>query len=366
MIILIIILLMALYIVSLWKVFEKNNKPGWAALVPFYNIFVECEIAGLSIWFFLLCFVPIVNLIANFIICINLSLAMKRTRGFGVGLALLPYVFMPIAAFSKPKNKGKKSSPIIVGIMLLIFALFVIGTFIPWESLISKFTAFTHFNSWLSGLKIGKYAIFNNIIGAPVVLDATYGSPTGVIASFGTWQLMDLAILLFILTAVIAVVSNIKFDEFVSTITNAIKNVLPVAITAMLVSIVLVIMVTTGVNITIVNAILTLTKGFNIATSFIASLVGSVLTSDFYYLLSTTGAVFTSAVTNKEYYGVLAFIIQSISKFAMIFAPTSVGLVIGLYYLNIPYNKWFKFIWKLLLALFILIIVMSVIIYALV
>ena len=44
----------------------------------------------------------------------------------------------------------------------------------------------------------------------------------------------------------------------------------------------------------------------------------------------------------------------------MIFAPTSVGLVVGLYYLNIPYNKWFKFIWKFLIALFILITITSI------
>lgn len=251
-------------------------------------------------------------------------------------------------------------------VLLVIFVLFVIGAVIPWEALINKFTLFTDFASWLSGLKIGEYAIFNNIIGTPVQLDPTYGSSTGVIAVFGTWQIMDLAILLFVLTSVIALVSNIKFDDFISTVTDGIKNILPVAITAMLVSIVLVIMVTTGINITIVNAILTLAKGFNLATSFIGTIVGSLLTSDFYYLLSSVSTVFTKVVDNKDYYGVVAFIIQSIHNFVMIFAPTSVGLVIGLYHLNIPYNKWLKFIWKLLLALFIIIVVMSVILYALI
>lgn len=261
-------------------------------------------------------------------------------------------------------TKRRKSASFIT--LLIIFVLFVIGTIIPWESLINKLTIFTDFNTWLSNLKIGDYKVFSNIIGAPVMVDATYGSSTGVIAAFGTWQLMDLAVLLFILTAVIAVLGNLKFDNFVSTVTSGIKNVLPVAITAMLVSIVLVIMVTTGVNITIINAILSITKGFNIATSILASFVGSLLTSDFYYLMSTAGSIFTSVITNKDYYGALAFIIQSVYNFAMIFAPTSVGLVIGLYYLNIPYNKWFKFIWKFLIALFILITITSITIYALV
>lgn len=251
-------------------------------------------------------------------------------------------------------------------VLLVLFVLFVIGSSIPWEAVINKLTIFTDFNTWLTKIKIGNYNIFSNIIGSPVIADATYGSTTGVIAVFGTWQLTDIAILLFVLTAVIAIASNMKFDNFVSTVTNGIKNILPVAITAMLISIVLVIIVTTGINITIVNAILTITKGFNIATSTIATLIGSLLTSDFYYLLSTSGSVFTTVITNKDYYGVIAFIIQTIYNFAMIFAPTSVGLVIGLYYLNIPYNKWLKFIWKLLLALFIIIIITTIVIYALV
>ena len=58
--------------------------------------------------------------------------------------------------------------------------------------------------------------------------------------------------------------------------------------------------------------------------------------------------------------------LQSLYNFTMILAPTSVGLVIGLYYLDIPYNKWFKFIWKTLLALFVIIVVTTIVIYALV
>ena len=71
-------------------------------------------------------------------------------------------------------------------------------------------------------------------------------------------------------------------------------------------------------------------------------------------------------ISNKDYYGAIAFALQALYNFMMLFAPTSVGLVIGLYYLNIPYNKWFKYIWKLLLVLFIVIIVTTTIIYVLV
>ena len=134
----------------------------------------------------------------------------------------------------------------------------------------------------------------------------------------------------------------------------------------MLISIVLVIMVTTGINITITNAIIKLAKGFNIATTTLATMVGSVLTADFYYLISTVGAVFSATITNQDYYGIVALIIQSIYNLMMIIAPTSVGLIIGLYYLDIPYNKWLKFIWKLLLILLVIVIVATIVVYALI
>ena len=250
-------------------------------------------------------------------------------------------------------------------VSLLIFVLFVIGSTIPWESLIENLKVFSDFNSWVAGIKIGDYAILGNIIGQPVVVNATTGS-NGVIPAFGSWTMTEIAILLIILTPTVALASNIKFDNTIEYVNDGIKKILPVAITAMLISIVLVVMVTTGVNITIAKWVLTLTKEFNIATSTIATMVCSLLTGDFYYFISTVGPVFTAIVTKSDYYGVIAFIIQSVFNLMMIVAPTSVGLIIGLYYLDIPFTKWLKYIWKLFLIVLVIILVISIIIFALV
>ncbi len=251
-------------------------------------------------------------------------------------------------------------------VSLVIFTLFVIGSVIPWESLIEDCTVFSDLNAWISDLSIGNYAVFNNIIGAPVAMDQTLGTSSGIISTYGSWIMTDIAILLFILTVIIGVINNIKINDFIATVTSGTKKILPVAITAMLISIVLVIMVTTGINVTITDAILSLTEGFNIATATLATMIGSVLTADFYYLISTVGTVFSVVVSNQDYFGVVALIIQSIYNLMMIIAPTSVGLIIGLYYLDIPYNKWFKFIWKLLLVLLIIIIITSIVVYVLI
>lgn len=251
-------------------------------------------------------------------------------------------------------------------VSVVIFVLFIIASIIPYESLFKNCTVFTEFNSWLSNLKIGNYAIFNNIIGSPLIVSESTGSTTGSIAVFGSWTMSDVSILLFILTLLIAIINNVKIDDFIKGINENIKKILPVAITAMLISVVLVTMITSGISITIANKILSIFKGFNIAETIFATMISSVLTSDFYYLISTVGQLLTLSASNSQYYGVIAFIIQSIYNLVMIIAPTSVGLIIGLYYLDIPYNKWFKFIWKLLLILFVIIIVATIVIYALV
>lgn len=264
-----------------------------------------------------------------------------------------------------PVNSDRRMN-VLFGTSLVLFILFLIGTIIPWESLFTNCTIFTDFNNWLGNIKIGDYKVFSNLIGAPVIVDTTYGSTSGVINTFGSWTITDIAILLFILTAVVALCSKINFNDFIANTTSGIKKILPVAITAMLISIVLVIMVTSGVNITITNWIASLADGFNIATITLASMVGSLITGDFYYFVSTIGPVFTSVVSNADMYGVIGLIMQGIYNLVMIIAPTSVALIIGLYYLNIPYGKWFKYIWKVLLALMVIIIVASIIVFALV
>lgn len=255
---------------------------------------------------------------------------------------------------------------VLFGTSLVIFVLFLIGAVIPWESLFTNCKVFTDFNTWVSNIKIGDYAIFGNIIGQPVVTAASTGSSSGVIGVFGTWTMTDVAIFLFILTTVIALCSKIKFNDFIATTTDGIKKILPVAITAMLISIVLVMMVTSGVNITITNWIMSLAKGFNIATVSLASIVGSVLTGDFYYFIATLSVVFTSVVSKADLYGVVALIMQGMYYLMMLVAPTSVGLIIGLYYLDIPYGKWFKYIWKVLLTMFVVLIIAAIIVFALV
>jgi hypothetical protein len=82
-----------------WKIFTKAGKPGWASLIPIYNIYVLLQIVGKPGWWLILFFIPVANLVAAIIISISLAQSFGKGGGFAAGLILLPIVFYPILAF---------------------------------------------------------------------------------------------------------------------------------------------------------------------------------------------------------------------------------------------------------------------------
>ncbi|HAN98402.1 MAG TPA: signal peptidase I [Planctomycetaceae bacterium] len=94
------LLIIVLVIAGMWKVFVKAGKPGWAAIVPIYNMYVLTEISGKEILWFILTFIPCVNLVALVMICISLAERFGKGAGYGIGLALLSPIFFPMLGFS--------------------------------------------------------------------------------------------------------------------------------------------------------------------------------------------------------------------------------------------------------------------------
>ena len=82
-----------------WKTFEKANQPGWAILIPIYNMVVMMRVAGKPLWWLLLFFIPVVNWIVGVVIAVAIARNFGKGVGFGLGLALLPFIFYPILGF---------------------------------------------------------------------------------------------------------------------------------------------------------------------------------------------------------------------------------------------------------------------------
>lgn len=86
-------------LISMWKVFTKAGQPGWAVIVPIYNIVVMLQIAGKPIWWILLFFVPIANFVVSILIMIGMANNFGKGTGFALGMIFLPIIFYPMLAF---------------------------------------------------------------------------------------------------------------------------------------------------------------------------------------------------------------------------------------------------------------------------
>ncbi|MFA6570010.1 MAG: DUF5684 domain-containing protein [Bacteroidota bacterium] len=100
------LLLAVIMIASLWKIFVKAGKPGWAAIVPIYNLIIMLEIVGKPIWWIILFLIPFANLIVAILIYIELAKKFGKEIGFAIGMILLPIVFFPILGFGSAEYKG--------------------------------------------------------------------------------------------------------------------------------------------------------------------------------------------------------------------------------------------------------------------
>lgn len=105
-IIIIYVAIFALIIVSQWKVFTKAGKPGWACIIPIYNIIVLLEIIGKPWWWLLLMFIPVVNIVFAIWMINLLAKSFGKSEGFTVGLVLLPFIFISILGFGDAAYKG--------------------------------------------------------------------------------------------------------------------------------------------------------------------------------------------------------------------------------------------------------------------
>lgn len=101
--------LVILVIAGFWKVFSKAGEPGWAAIIPLFNMYIILKIAGRPWWWLILYFIPIVSLVIWVVVSVDIAKAFGKGTGFGIGLALLPFIFFPVLGFSDAQYQGPVS-----------------------------------------------------------------------------------------------------------------------------------------------------------------------------------------------------------------------------------------------------------------
>jgi CDP-diglyceride synthetase len=97
-------------LIGMWKVFTKAGEPGWAVLVPIYNLIVLLRIAGLP-WYWVfapfVAIIPILGWIAYMVWIVwvhhRISTRFGQGVGFTIGLTLLGPIFWLILGFGSSK-----------------------------------------------------------------------------------------------------------------------------------------------------------------------------------------------------------------------------------------------------------------------
>ncbi len=95
------LLIGAATIAAMWMIFEKAGEPGWAALVPFYNLYVLYKITWGNGWMFLLLLIPFAGFVFQIITWVKLAKVFGKGGGWACGLIFLNTIFICIMGFSK-------------------------------------------------------------------------------------------------------------------------------------------------------------------------------------------------------------------------------------------------------------------------
>lgn len=96
-----------LVIISQWKIFTKAGKPGWAAIIPIYNLIVLLEIIGKPLWWIVLLLIPFVNIVIYIIMALELGKVFGKSGGWSfVFLILLSPIGYPWLAFGKDQYQA--------------------------------------------------------------------------------------------------------------------------------------------------------------------------------------------------------------------------------------------------------------------
>jgi hypothetical protein len=97
-----------LYFAAMWKVYAKAGEPGWAAIIPIYNMIVLLKIVGRPWWWILLMLIPIVGIVIAILVIVELAAVFGKGAGFAIGIIFLGIIFIPILGFGSATYIGKR------------------------------------------------------------------------------------------------------------------------------------------------------------------------------------------------------------------------------------------------------------------
>lgn len=244
-----------------------------------------------------------------------------------------------VAKYLPNVSEGKNRMwPVVVILDLMILAMIIAQ--INWEQMFG-IEIFSKITEKLISFKIAGFPIFGKLLSTSLV-------------SIGSWTLTELTTVVLVGAAFISLCYLKKPSTFIDSFWNGMKKAFRPAVLVFALYIVLVITALHPTLLTIFKPILEATNGLNVFTMSLVAFVTSIFNVEAYYAAASTLPYVMSVITDSSAYPIIAVIWQSMYGLAMLVAPTSVILVATLAYLDIPYGKWLKSIWKLVLGILII------------
>lgn len=91
---------------GIWYMYEKGNQPGYASIIPIYNLIALLDIAEKPRWWFFMFLIPIANIVFLIMTFDAVSKNFGKDSGFTVGLIFLGQLFMAVLGFGDAKYMG--------------------------------------------------------------------------------------------------------------------------------------------------------------------------------------------------------------------------------------------------------------------
>lgn len=220
----------------------------------------------------------------------------------------------------------------------------------------------------LTTIKIGDFPIFKNLLGSSLPV-------------FGAFQTTDVTILVLGATFLLWMIYMISFEDLVTIAVRGMKRVLPLALIAIFINTIIVFTLNTQFLPTIMQWLVNFANDLHksmakvdidikfLAIAFdwftalvynlfiiITTAISSIFMIDNVYVANYSMQIMANLVGSTISKELLVFVGQMGYAFGMLLGPTSVLLLVGLMYAEVPYKTWIKTIWKkaLILLLFLL------------
>lgn len=242
---------------------------------------------------------------------------------------------------SKKQSKGISLFVVIV----LLFIVFVLGL-TPWNSNVT--TMFNDAYTAIKNVKIGNFAIISSIL--------------GVFEIFGSWTYTSLYPTIALAIIVLAVSNKLSVKDTFEACVDGAKRVSGLAVVALLLNIVTIFALNSGFVGTLINLI---AKGGNVALVTLSTLVAAPFFTDMNYVAQYVLSILNTAIGNADMLPTYGYILQVINGLVLLIVPSSILLMITLGYTEEKYSSWAKYIWKLLLAIFVAVLISIVLVIVL-